>query len=57
MRAKAQETICIGIIATEMGYANQTLVCNAGRAVFNHIGGLTHKQFRDIKKLMKERTQ
>lgn len=53
-RAEAQETICIGIIATEMGYANQTKVCNAGRAVFKHIGSLTYKQFRDIKKLLKE---
>jgi hypothetical protein len=54
-RAEAQETICIGIIATEMGYANQTRVCNAGRAVFKHIGSLTYEEFGNIKKLMKEK--
>lgn len=50
-RAKAVETICIGIVAKNMGYANQTLVCNAGRELFELISRMTYKQFSDIKRL------
>lgn len=50
-RAKAVETICIGIVAKNMGYANQTLVCNAGRELFEYISQMTYKRFSDVKKL------
>lgn len=50
-RAKAVEAICIGIVAKNMGYANQTFVCNAGRELFEYISRMTYKQFSDVKKL------
>ena len=48
--AKIVETICIGIVAKNMGYANQTLVCNAGREIFEYISRLPYRQFRAIKR-------
>lgn len=52
MRTKAIEMRFIGIIACNMGYANQTNVCKSGKAVFEEIGTLTYKEFRNIKKLL-----
>lgn len=51
MRTEAIERVCVGIVAEQMGYANQTHVCNAGKAIFKYIGRLTYKEFRNIKKL------
>ena len=45
------EYTCIGIVAKNMGCANQTFVCNAGRELFKFIGELTYKEFTQIKKL------
>jgi len=50
-KAKAAEMICIGIVANNMKYANQGLVCSAGRDLFFFIKKMTYRQFRNIKKL------
>jgi hypothetical protein len=52
MKTKSIEKICIGIIAKNMGYANQTNVCKSGEAVFEYIGSMTYKEFRNVKKLI-----
>ena len=43
MRAESWETIFIGIVATEMGYANGTRMCNSGREVFKALDKMTYK--------------
>lgn len=55
MTPKTIETICIGIVAKNMGFADQSKVGNAGREVFKFIGELTFKEFRKIKKLNSNR--
>ncbi len=50
-KAEAWETIFIGIVAANMGYANQSCVVKSGKEVFKHIKKMTYKQFSSIKKL------
>lgn len=52
MRAKGWETTFIGVIATEMGYVNQSKVCNAGMAIFKKVGSMTYREFRNVKVLL-----
>ena len=52
MKTKAIETIFIGVIAQNMGYANQSNVVQSGKEVFKKIGSLTYKEFRNIKVLL-----
>jgi len=51
MRAKAVETTLIGIIASEMGYADQSRVCISGKKVFEYIKTLTYSEFKNVKSL------
>jgi hypothetical protein len=53
-KAKAEQihSLIRGIIAIEMGYANQTKVCKSAEAVFNKIGQLTYQEFRLVKKYL-----
>lgn len=44
------ETICIGVIAEKIGYAEIGKICDAGKAMYNYIQNLTYKQFSEIKK-------
>jgi hypothetical protein len=46
------ETMFIGVVAKNMGYANQDDVVKTGKAVLEKIGTLTHKEFKDIKNLL-----
>lgn len=55
MKAQAWERVFIGAVATEMGYANQTKVCNAGKEVFKLIGSMTYKEFKNVKALLNGR--
>lgn len=55
MKAEAWETLFIGIIAEQFGTVNVTHLCNAGKAVFAKLDTMTYKEFRNIKKLLKER--
>lgn len=52
MKTEAIETIFIGVIAQNMGYANQSKVVQSGKEVFKKIGSLTYKEFRNIKALL-----
>lgn len=49
-RVKAAQTICIGIVAKNMKYADLKLVTNAGKDLFFFIKNMTYKQFSNIKK-------
>lgn len=53
MEPKTIETIIIGIIAKNMGYCNQTNVCESGHEILSFIGRLTNKEFLAIKKQLK----
>ncbi len=52
IRTEAIETIFIGVVAENMGYANQSNVVKSGKEVFKKIGSLTYKEFRNIKVLL-----
>ena len=52
MKAESVHTIIRGIIATEMGYANQTHVCNSAKSVFEYIGSINQTEFRNVKKFL-----
>ena len=57
MKAESIKTIIIGIIATEMGYANQSNVLKSAEMVFKYIGRLNQTEFRLIKKFLNEESQ
>ena len=52
IKTEALETIFIGVVAENMGYANQSNVVKSGKEVFKKIGSLTYKEFRNIKALL-----
>lgn len=56
MKAKQTLTTITGIIATEMGYANQTRICKSAEMVYSHIGTLNQTDFRRIKNFLNEET-
>ena len=57
MKAEQIRTIIRGIIATEMGYADQSAVCRSAEMVFKYIGGINQTEFRLIKKFLNEEIQ
>lgn len=52
MRTKQIETRFIGIVSMNIGFSNKQV--QVGKAVFEGIGQLTYKEFRNIKKLLKD---
>lgn len=53
MVAKSWETIFIGVVAENMGYANVSLVVKAGKKVFEELERMRYKDFKNIKKYIK----
>ena len=52
MKAEQVLTQIRGIIAKEMGYANQSKVCESAEMVFKYLGTINQTQFRLVKKLL-----
>jgi hypothetical protein len=50
-KAKGKESVCIGIVAKNLGHADQSKVCAAGRELFRYIQGLSERDFLAIKSL------
>jgi len=54
MKAETIELIIIGIVASNMGYADQSKVCATGHEIYKYIGKLTYNDLREIKKQLKK---
>ncbi len=55
IKAKSWESVFIGFIAANMGFANQTNVVNSGKDIYQSLGRMTYKDFRNIKKILKDK--
>lgn len=55
IKAESWEMIFIGVVAENMGYANQSDVVKSGKEVFKKLGSMTYKDFRNIKTILNGR--
>lgn len=57
MKREAVELIMIGIIARNMGHADQSAVCQSGRDILDFVLKMTYKDFSAIKKHAKNESK